>query len=296
MIYRYPQEVHEFVKSNCVRMRDGELAEACNKALGTDFTKERMSAFRSNHGYRNGLPNHITSEEYLKMHYPEGMFEFIRDNSWGVSSKDMAEMVNEKFGMNYTPSMMKQFRQRWGIRSGVTGWYQKGHAPGTKGKTIEEICKHDPEKLARVRSTQFKKGERPANELPLGSIVVNSDGYKLLKIRMKGKLWDRWCFLHRAVWENYFGDIPEKTLVSFKDSDPLNCDPSNLVLMTKSENAVMNRKGLRFEDPDLTMAGLAVVKLNNAVKEKRKRENRRDHQRSERLQQGQDGLSPCGDV
>jgi len=278
MIYRYPQEVHEFVKAHCTKMRDEELAEACNKALGTSFTKSMMKSFRANHGYNNGLPNHITSEEYLKKHYPEGMYEFIRDNSWNVSSKDMAEMVNEKFGMNYTPTMMKQFRQRWKIKSGLTGWYQKGHAPGTKGKTIEEICKYDEEKIARVKQTQFKKGERPANELPLGSIAVNSYGYKLIKVRIKGKLWDRWCFLHRAVWQNYFGDIPEKMLVSFKDSDPLNCDPSNLMLISKSENAVLNRRGLRFEDPDLTMAGLAVVKLTNTMKEKRKRENRADNQ------------------
>jgi len=272
MIYRYPPEVHEFVKTHCMELRDSELAEACNRELGTSFTKESMKSFRANHKYKNGLPPHLTREEYLKKHYPEGMYEFIRDNSWNVSSQAMAEMVNEKFGMNYTATMMKQFRQRWGIKSGLTGWYQKEHAPANKGKKLEEYL--SPERAAEVKrrtaATQFKKGDRPVNELPIGSIVVNSDGYKLLKIHMAGKLWERWCFLHRVVWQNYFGDIPEGMLVSFKDSNPLNCDPSNLMLISKAENAVMNRFNYRFEDPDLTMAGLAVVKLHNKVRERRK--------------------------
>lgn len=271
MIYRYPQEVHDFVKKWSPKLRDADLAEACNTELGTSFTAGSMKAFRGNHGYRNGRKQ-WTSEEYWKYQkrYPKGMYEFVRDNSWGVSSKEMAGMVNERFGTAFTQTMMKQFRQRHGIRSGCTGWYQKGHPPGTKGKTIEEICKNDPEKLAKVRATQFKKGERPANELPLGSIVVNVDGYKLLKIRMEGSQWERWCFLHRAVWANYYGDIPEGMLVSFKDSDKLNCDPENLMLISKAENAVLTRKNYRFEDPDLTMAGLAVVKLHNGIRQKRK--------------------------
>ena len=130
MVYRYPPEVHEFVKTNATKMRDSMLAEECNKTLGTNFTASTMKAFRGNHGYRNGKKQ-WTKEEYWKYQrrYPEGMYEFIRDNSWGVSSREMAEMVNEKFGTDFSQTMMKQFRQRHGIKSGVTGWYRKGNPP-----------------------------------------------------------------------------------------------------------------------------------------------------------------------
>ncbi len=134
-VYRYPQEVHDFVKEWSPKLRDQDLAKACNEALGTGFTAQSMKAFRCNHGYRNGKKQ-WTKEEYWKYQtrYPQGMYEFVRDNSWNVGSKEMAEMVNEKFGTSFTPTMMKQFRQRHGIKSGLTGWYQKGHAPGNKGK------------------------------------------------------------------------------------------------------------------------------------------------------------------
>lgn len=272
MIYRYPPEVHEFVKEWSPKLRDADLAKACNEALGTTFTARSMKSFRGNHGYRNGKKQ-WTSEEYWKyqMKYPQGMYEFIRDNSWNVSSKEMAEMVNEKFGTSFTQTGMKQFRQRHGIKSGSTGWYQKGHPPGTKGKTLEEICKNDPEKLARVREKQFKKGMTPVNELPIGTITTNSYGYKIRKKQMEGSLWERWEFLHRAVWEEHNGLIPEGMIVSFKDGNKLNCDINNLMLLTSSENAVMNRKHYRFEDPDLTVAALNMVRLQQAAKKRRKK-------------------------
>lgn len=271
-VYKYPQEVHDFVKKWSPKMRDDDLAEACNKELGTHFTAQSIKAFRGNHGYRNGKKQ-WTKEEYWKYQkrYPQGMYEFVRDNSWGVSSREMAEMVNEKFGTNFTQGMMKQFRQRHGIKSGVTGWYRKGRTPGTKGKTLEEICHNDPEKLARVRSTQFKKGDRPVNEKEVGTIVVSSDGYKLRKKQMTGTLWERWEPLHRAVWEEHNGPIPEGMIVSFRDSDPLNCDIDNLMLISRSENAKINRRGLRFEDPDLTDAAVSMVRLENAINERRKK-------------------------
>lgn len=271
MIYKYPDEIEDFVREWSPKMRDQELAAKVNETFGTDFTPGRMKAYRGNHGIRN-YKKQLSKEEYWKYQtkYPQGMYEYIRDNSWGVSSKEMAEKVKELFGYEMTPTCMKQFRQRHGIKSGVTGWFRKGRAPGTKGKTIEEICKHDPEKLARVRATQFKKGDRPVNEMPVGTIVVSSDGYKLRKKQMEGTIWERWEFLHRAVWEEHNGPIPEGMMITFKDSNKLNCDIDNLMMITKGENSALTRYGYRFEDPDLTEAGLAVVRLKQAAAKKRR--------------------------
>lgn len=274
MIYSYPPEIHEFVKKWSPVYRDDMLAKECNRIFGTDFTAAKMKSFRGNHGYRNGQKR-WTSEEYWKYQtrYPQGMYEFIRDNSWNVSSKDMAEMVNQKFGTNFTATGMKQFRQRNKIKSGLTGWYQRGHEPGNKGKKWEDYI--PPERLEEVRKaaapTQFKKGQKPPNELPIGAIVINSYGYKLRKKQMTGTLWERWEFLHRAVWEEHNGPIPEGMVVSFRDSNKLNCDISNLMLITKGENAAMSRKHYRSENPELTDAGLAITRLSITAEKLRKK-------------------------
>ena len=70
------------------------------------------------------------------------------------------------------------------------------------------------------------------------------------------------------------GPIPEGMAVTFKDSNKLNCDISNLILVTKGENCTLTRLGLRFEDPELTEAGLGVVRLKQAIS-KRKRKKKR---------------------
>lgn len=275
MIWKYGQDVHDLVREWSPKLRDRELAELVNEKCGTEFTESRMKAFRANHGYTN--MKQWSKEEYWKYQkkYPQGMYEYIRDNSWGVSSREMAEKVKELFGYEMSPSAMKQFRQRHGIKSGVTGWYQKNHTPGTKGKTLEEICHNDPEAIARARATQFKKGQKPKNEMPVGTVVINSAGYKLRKRAMEGTLWERWEFLHRAVWEEHNGKIPEGMMVSFKDSDKLNCDISNLMLITKGENGALTRYGYRFDDPDLTETGLAIVRLKQTAEKKRKERKRK---------------------
>jgi hypothetical protein len=46
------------------------------------------------------------------------------------------------------------------------------------------------------------------------------------------------------------------------------------MLLTKGENAVLTRLGLRSEDPDLTEAGLNLVRLKQAAKDARKRKKK----------------------
>jgi hypothetical protein len=267
-VYRYPPEVHEFVKKWAPKMRDQELAAKCNAELGTNFTTKSMKSFRGNHGYRNHQRQY-SSEEYWKYQtkWPQGMFEFIRDNSWGVSSAKMAKMVNEKFGTNFTDHRMKNFRAKYGIRSGETGWFQKNHAPGNKGKKQSEYC--TPEALERSRQTQFQEGHVPANQKPVGTISKTRDGYLIRKKSMTGSQWERWEVLHRAVWEEQNGPIPEGYAVCFRDGNRENCDISNLMLISRAERAIMGKKGYWSKNPELTETGLNLVRLQQKSKNRR---------------------------
>lgn len=284
MVSSYPEIVHVFVKNNCHQMRDADLARVCNEHFGTAFTESKMKAFRANHHYKNGRLPWRTREENLvvQKRWPKGMHEYIKNNSWHVSSQELADNVNAKFGTNYTAKQMKSYRQRYGIKSGLTGWYQKGHAPGNKGKKLEEYVK-DPERVEdirrRISATQFKNGQTPPNEKQIGDITIRNvysrhgevvEQYKFVKVSMEGGHWDRWTQLHRKVWEDHNGPIPKDMCIGFKDGNTLNCDIDNLMLMRRSEIAVMTKKGLRFEDPDLTETALYMVRLQQAANKRRK--------------------------
>lgn len=267
MISRYSDEVHNFVRENCTKMRDWDLAEECNRRFGTEFTVSKMKSFRSNHGYRNGLNPHLGGEEYWKRQtkWPAEMKNFIIQNTWHVSSQDMADMVKKEFGIEMTARQVKGFRQRHNIRNGLRGWYQKEHEPANKGKTIDEYM--TPETAAKVRQTAFKKGHIPKNQVPVGTEVVNaySDWYRLRKVSMTGKQNERWKFVHRLVWEEHHGPIPKGCCIIFRDGNKMNCDISNLAMVERGELSIMGKKGYFSDNPQVTDIGITLAKLRKAV-------------------------------
>ena len=268
-VYRYPQEVHDFVRENCTRMRDDDLAEACNRALGTQFTKEKMRTFRGNHGYKNGMSNKLSSEEWRTKHsrFPPGMYEFIRDHGHHVGSQEMADMIREKFDFEITAKEVKSYRARYKLSSGLTGWWREGHEPANKGKKIAEYM--TPEAIEKLRKTTWKKGHRPVNEKQIGEVVKSkaNSGYLVRKKSMTGSMWERWELLHRAVWEEHNGPIPDGYCVVFRDGNKQNCDISNLTLMKRDELATMNKRKMFSECPEVTDARLTLVRIEKREKE-----------------------------
>ena len=112
--------------------------------------------------------------------------------------------------------------------------------------------------------------------MPVGTVtVVQSD--KLIKVRETGEQWERWRYLSRVVWEEHNGPIPEGMCISFKDGDNMNCDISNLMMINRSESAAMTGYKLRSQDPDLTMAGLGMVRLKQKAAKVRKERGRSEH-------------------
>lgn len=271
----FTPEMVAFIRENCTKMRDDTLAEALNAEFKTEITAKQVKSYRHNHRITNGLSQNLTREEYAERHYPKGMLDFIRENSWHTPSKDMAEMVNERFGTNFTPVKMKAFRQRWGIKSGLTGWFRKENPPGNKGKKFEEYCT-DPEKRANSMATRFKKGQKPINEKPLGTIQADTDGYLRIKTSMEGRDWrDRWEFYHHYIWKQAGREIPEDMVLSFKDGDKTNCALDNLFLLSKDVVFTRARWGRKGLSPEAAEVEAAVIKLKIETNKRRKEKKKK---------------------
>ena len=71
------------------------------------------------------------------------------------------------------------------------------------------------------------------------SISVRADSggipYKFIKIRPQ-----YWELLHRYMWMEAHGPIPKNMVVIFKDGNSLNCQLSNLDMITRQENMLRN--------------------------------------------------------
>lgn len=135
--------------------------------------------------------------------------------------------------------------------------FRKGQTSWNKGKKVES----HPNAI----KTQFKKGQRPVNALPVGSEIISTEGYRKVKVA-EPNIWE---FIHRQNWEKAHGRIPAGRMVRFKDGDPLNCDLNNLELETRSEHILRFSKHKFPPEIVPAMAALADLKreISNAEKQ-----------------------------
>lgn len=136
--------------------------------------------------------------------------------------------------------------------------FKKGQVPANKG------LRRPGWFAGRMRETQFKKGNRPLNYLPIGTVMPNADGYLRVKISEtsngKGGSDKAWEFVHRRVWESAHGRIPKGHRIWWKDGNHLNCALENLELLTDQEH--MARTTIHNLPPELKQ----VILLNGALK------------------------------
>ena len=114
-------------------------------------------------------------------------------------------------------------------------WFKKGRTPANKGKKMPYN--------ANCARTQFKKHNLPHNTVPVGTEVRDRDGYLKRKVSDRRDIPSRrnWVYVHRLLWEQHNGPIPNGHIVTFRDGDRTNIVIENLVLMSFGENAKRNR-------------------------------------------------------
>lgn len=122
--------------------------------------------------------------------------------------------------------------------------FKKGNKPWNTGIKTKELLSDIAKK--GMAKTQFKKGNAPHNTKHDGAISIRHDKarpYKHIRLA-KGK----WKLLHRHVWEQKHGKIPPKHIITFIDGDTMNCDISNLKMISMKEN--VKRNGIANYPPE----------------------------------------------
>lgn len=122
-------------------------------------------------------------------------------------------------------------------------WKQKGCTPANKGKKWDEYM--SAEAQARARLNCFKKGNRPKQYEPVGTIKeVRKDGYLKKKIADPNK----WELLHRLVWEKHNGPIPKGHNIQFRDGNRKNCTIENLYMISRDKQMIDNSGAINLSD------------------------------------------------
>lgn len=115
--------------------------------------------------------------------------------------------------------------------------FKKGTAAFNKGMKQKDFMSASA--IRKSKKTRFKKGSLPHNTKHNGCITIRYDNRKTpyYHIRLKKAKWE---YLHRYLWREKKGPIPENKVVAFKDGNTLNCKISNLKLITLKTNMYRN--------------------------------------------------------
>jgi hypothetical protein len=156
-------------------------------------------------------------------------------------------------------------RLRRGDNIGAPYRFPKGHVPANKG-----LCRPGWSP-GRMRETQFKKGNRPQTWKPIGTEVLDDDGYLKRKVSDDQTPSRRnWVYVHVQAWTEKHGPVPADHAVCFKDGNKKNVAIGNLEL--RSRKQLMARNTVHNLPPEIVQ----VVQLNGALNRqirKREKEN-----------------------
>ena len=183
--------------------------------------------------------------------YTKEELDYIREIAPGRHYHEIVEMFNKKFERQIDAKKLKETLGNHGISTGLTGRFEKGHVPVNKGKKFP----------GKGNRTTFRKGNVPANKMNVGEDIITTDGYVKTKIA-EPNLWE---YKHKLIWAEAHGPIPEKHSVIFADGDKLNLSIDNLLLVSRAELLMLNRRRLISENSELTKIGLNVVKVMGKV-------------------------------
>jgi hypothetical protein len=147
--------------------------------------------------------------------------------------------------------------------------FTPGNEPWNKGQPGS--CGHHP----NTRKTQWQPGCINHNTLPLGALRVNPDGLLERKIaETKGAPHLRWRPVHRIVWEQAHGPVPDGCVVVFrpgrKTAELDLITPDALELVTRAENMRRNCVHAKYP-PELVrvsqLRGVLTRQINRKAKE-----------------------------
>ena len=184
----------------------------------------------------------------IRLLTPEQHEYFVKHNQ-GTPQKEMARLMNKKFGLHLTEQQINSYRGNHKLSSGLTGCYPKGNIPWNKGMEWDSG--------GRSHETRFKPGNIPHNHKPVGTERVTKDGYVEIKVAEP----KTWRGKHVIIWESLHGPRPKGHKVIFADGNRRNFDPDNLILVSNGELAIMNHKKLVTPDTELTKTGHIIAKL-----------------------------------
>lgn len=223
----YNKAMIAWLTENYPKMMISELTAEFNRVFKKSKTPAQIKSCLTNNGIKAGVKRTRTVPKYSEKH-----LAWLAEHYLYMKIDELTDEFNKRFkGFGATKATIHSTVKRYQIKSGRTGQFKKGETSWNKGKKGLNTG---------GEAGWFKKGTIPANHKFVGSERVNKDGYIEVKIA-EPNLWD---LKPRITYREHHGEIPNGKVVIFKDNNKLNCEPENLMLISRAQLVVMNKFGV----------------------------------------------------
>lgn len=224
----------------------GQLATHFRAHFGRQVSAESIRALLYRHRLRTVSKPKV---------WPDDVVAFVAQAYRRMPLDQLPAAIEAEFGILRTLNQVRALTRNRGIRSGRTGRFVPGQprVPGSGAKGPSR--------------TSFQKGqlngEAKRKYKPIGSMRRSKDGYWERKVTDDQNLYParRWVGVHRLVWEEHHGPIPDGHKVIFIDGDYDNLGIENLALVSNRENAYLNKSGLGKAPAEIKPTAIQVAKL-----------------------------------
>ena len=231
-----------------------QLAEILSEKAGRPITYAQIKSLV----YKNNLPFKRHTRQNIVM--TDEQAEYLISIIPGRSSKECMEMINEKYGLHLTLAQIRGWKKNHKTPSGYDTKFRPGEKSWITGKKFP----------GRTNSGCWTKGHVATNARKIGDVQKHG-GYWEIKIQ-DGHGNDNWVPLHRYIYEQVYGKIPEGYKILFLDRNTDNFEPDNLVCVSAGElNVANHRYGLMVDQPELNRAILSAARLQITISEKGKK-------------------------
>ncbi|EOU2519374.1 hypothetical protein ACNUFM_002257 [Vibrio cholerae] len=156
MRFVYSQEHIAFVKKAFKKHGVQEVTALFNQKFGLNKTTTQIKALISNHGIKCGRKSGEMNAGKYRL-FTKEQAAFIKQGYTSWVKKEVTRQLNEKFGTQFTVAQVTAFIKNHRLKSGRTGYFEKGFKPhnaGSKG-------------FMKPNKTSFKKAIYPRTTGPL---------------------------------------------------------------------------------------------------------------------------------
>lgn len=203
--------------------------------------------------------------------WTEEEIQILKDWYPDTSTSELAILLNATkravyhkaglLGLRKTEAYLNAHGGRLMGQTGKENRFKKGHVPFNKNKKVTEYM--DEAQIQRMLKTSYQKGHVPHNAKEgVGIISQRTDkgGKPFLVIKLGMGEWE---YLSVHNYKKHIGPVPKGYCVCFKDGNTLNCEPENLMLLTRKENILRN--SITNLPPELRESIKMINKLNKTI-------------------------------